>query len=294
MSGPASLVVPGAGMVLGSAGVLLAIRRVAKADAVDTEGGPQLDLVVPLLMEQSDEARRRRLVAVIAGLVAGIVVAVTTRWPVAAVAAAGAAAWLPTLLRTTGVTRHTERLEAIATWTELLRDTLAAAAGLGQAVMATADLAPRAIRQPVQALASRLASGVTMDDALRTFAAELDDSSSDLVVCALLLASSAQSQRLTDLLGALAEACREEVAMRLRVEASRAAARSSVRTVALFSLAFAGALFLVARSYLTPFGTVTGQLVLLLVGGCYAAGLWLMTRLVRPRPSHRLLGVPPR
>jgi Flp pilus assembly protein TadB len=216
-------------------------------------------------------------------------VAVTTRWFVAAAAAGAATAWLPSLIRTTAAGRRTERIEAIATWTELLRDTLSAAAGLGQAITATADVAPRAIREPVAALAARLSSGVAMDDALRAFAAELDEPSGDLVVCALLLASTAQSQRLTELLGALAKACREEVAMSLRVEASRASARSSVRTVVLFSLGFGALLFVVAHSYLAPFGTVTGQLVLLVVCGCYAAGLWLMVRLVRPRPSHRLL-----
>jgi Flp pilus assembly protein TadB len=232
--------------------------------------------------------RTARPVQAISAVVVGLVVAVTTRWAVAAAAATAAAAWLPALLRTTAG-RRTERLEAIATWTELLRDTLSAAAGLGQAIVATADLAPRAVREPVVGLAARLSNGMAMDDALRAFAADLDEPSGDMVVCALLLAASAQSQRLTALLGALAQSCREEVAMHLRVEASRASARSSVRTVALFSLAFATVLFVVAHSYLAPFGTTTGQLVLLVVCACYAAGFWLMVRLVRPRAGHRLL-----
>jgi Flp pilus assembly protein TadB len=221
-------------------------------------------------------------------------VAVTTRWFVAAAAAAAVAAWLPSVLRTTAAGRRTERLEAIATWTELLRDTLSAAAGLGQAITATAELAPRPIREAVAALAARLSSGVVMEDALRAFAADVNEPSADLVVCALLLAASAQSQRLTELLGALATSCREEVAMSLRVEAGRASARSSVRTVVLFSLAFAALLLVVAHAYLAPFGTVTGQLVLLVVCACYSLGLWMMARLVRPRHSHRLLQRSPR
>ena len=186
--------------------------------------------------------------------------------------------------------RSTDRIEAVATWTELLRDTLAAAAGLSQAITATAELAPQAIRGPVLVLAERLASGISMEDALRSFAADLADPSADLVVCALLVAATARSQRLGDLLGALAQSCREEVAMRLRVEASRASSRSSVRTVILFSVSFAALLFVVARSYLLPFGTATGQIVLLVVGVCYVAGLTFMVRLVRPRrPAARLL-----
>ena len=41
-------------------------------------------------------------------------------------------------------------------------------------------------------------------------------------MCALILASTARAQRLVDLLGALAESMREEIAMRLRVESGRA------------------------------------------------------------------------
>ena len=77
--------------------------------------------------------------------------------------------------------------------------------------------------------------------------------------------------------------------MHLRVDASRAAARSSVRTVVVFTVAFAFTMMVIAHSYLSPFGTSTGQLVLALVGVFYAVGLTLMVRLVRPTPEARLL-----
>jgi Flp pilus assembly protein TadB len=224
------------------------------------------------------------------GAAAGLGTAVTTRWPVAALWAAIAAAGGPSLVGATRATKATERIEAVAAWTELLRDTLAAAAGLGQAIMATAGLAPPPIRGPVQVLAERLSNGIPMEEALRAFAVDLDDPSGDLVVCALLVAATARSQKLADLLGALAESCREEVGMRLPVEASRASSRSSVRTVIVFSLGFAALLFVVAHSYLAPLGTAAGQFVLLVVGACYAAGLVLMVRLIRARPPIRLLG----
>ena len=67
-------------------------------------------------------------------------------------------------------------------------------------------------------------------------------------------------------LQALAESTREEVSLRLRVETSRASVRSGVRTVVVFSVAFAAGLAVFARSYLAPFGSATGQLVLLAVG----------------------------
>jgi Flp pilus assembly protein TadB len=218
---------------------------------------------------------------------AALIVGAFTRWPVAAVLAAVAVVYIPSVVRATSAQDVTRRAEAVAAWTELLRDTLAASAGLAQAIAATAPVAPSEIREPVRRLADRIMSGVPMDDALRAFADDIDDQSAESVVCALRLAATARSQRLADLLGALSDATREEVSMRLRVEASRASARSSVRTVVVFSLGFAALLMIVAHSYLAPFGTAIGQCVLALVGCCYVAGLALMVHLVRPSASSR-------
>ncbi len=215
--------------------------------------------------------------------------AILTRWPAAVLLAACGGLGLPSLIRVTRRTDTTARTEAIALWTELLRDTLAAASGLSQSIVATASVAPIPIRAEVEALALRLSYGMPSPDALRMFADEVADPGADLVVCALMLAAAARAQRLVELLGALAEAMREEVAMRLRVESSRASARSGVRTITLFSVGFAGLIALVARAYLAPFGSASGQLALVLAGTLEAAGIVLMMRLVRVPPSPRLL-----
>ena len=49
-----------------------------------------------------------------------------------------------------------KRTEAVASWTELIRDSLAASAGLAQAIVVTASSAPIPIRPQVGALATRL------------------------------------------------------------------------------------------------------------------------------------------
>jgi hypothetical protein len=208
---------------------------------------------------------------------------------VVAVLGALVAVALPAQFVRTSAKIEAGKVEAIAVWTELLRDTLAASAGLSQGIVTTAASAPAAIHEQVALLAGRVVSGVPVDAALRSFAREVDDPSADMVVCALILAATSRAQRLVELLSALAEATREDVAMRLRVDSSRASARSSVRTVIVFSVAFAGLLLVVAHSYLAPFGSVTGQLVLGAVGALYASGLVLMVRMVRPRPGLRLL-----
>jgi hypothetical protein len=220
---------------------------------------------------------------------AGVVTLAITRWPVAGILAALATVGLRGL-RSDPARVVIARLEAIATWTEMLRDTLAGAAGLSQAIAATSRLAPSAIRASVDALATRLAAGVTARDALVAFGADLDDPSSDLIVAALCMATEQRAQRLGELLGALAVTTRDEIAMRLRIEASRASARTSIRTVAGFSLGFLALLAVLARGYLAPFGAPAGQVVLAAVGALFGCGLWLMVRMARPQVTPRLIG----
>ncbi len=230
------------------------------------------------------------LTPVLLAVGSGLAGAMATGWPAALPIVGLAGYGLPRLLdRMSGGVAIT-KTEAIATWTEMLQGTLAASAGLSQAIIATAGLSPAPIRDPAERLAGRLRDAVHPREALLQFAEEVGDPCADRVACALLLAFTARAQRLADLLAALADSTREEVAGRLRVETSRASVRSSVRTVIVFSVAFAGGLALLARPYLAPFDSASGQLVLLAVGAFYAAGLSLMVTLARPPAPVRLLG----
>ena len=222
--------------------------------------------------------------------VVGVVCVVVTGWPVAGVVGAGAAYGVPRLLRQTSGAVSIAKIEAVATWTEMLQGTLAASAGLGQAIIATADLSPAPIRAATEQLAAQLRGGAHPRDALLQFADSVADPCADRVVCSLLLAFTSRAQRLGDLLQALAESTREEVSLRLRIETSRASVRSGVRTVVIFSVAFAAGLAVFARSYLAPFGSAEGEVVLGVVGGLYACGLTLMVALARPPAPVRLLG----
>jgi Flp pilus assembly protein TadB len=285
------------GIGIGVIGLSGAVRRrPAPGDvnqAIDTVGSARRS---PLLrgLSGSVAGHRRGSARMILPVISGLVIGAITRWPVAAVLAAVAAAALPSAMKSTASQSSIRRAEAVAVWTELLRDTLTASAGLAQAIVATSGVAPTEIREPAGRLADRIMSGVPMDDALRLFAGEIGDPSVDEVVSALRLASTSRAQRLVDLLSALADSTRDVVAMRLRVEASRSSARSGVRMVIWFSVGFVALLTVMARSYLAPFGSVTGQLVLLVVGVLYAAGLILMVRLVRSdswrSPSRDLVG----
>ena len=213
-----------------------------------------------------------------------------TGWPAAFPIAAVGAYGLPKLFGQTSASVSVAKIEAIAGWTEMLQGTLAASSGLTQAILATAALTAAPIRHATMTLSSRLAAGMDPREALFLFGDELGDPCADRVICSLLLAMSSRAQRLGDLLASLADSTRDEVALRLRIETSRASVRSGVRTVLVFSIAFAAAVAIVARAYLAPFGTATGQIVLLAVGALYACGLTLMVSLSRPPAPVRLLG----
>ena len=239
---------------------------------------------------RSTPTKRSDWPLLLAAVVGGAVSAVLTGWPVALPLAAAAIFGVPRLFGQTSASRAISHIEAVATWTEMLQGTLAASAGLSQAIITTAPLAPVPIRPATTRLADRLGAGMHSRDALLEFADELADQSSDRVVCALLLAAGARAQRLGDLMTSLADSTRDEAALRLRIETSRSSVRSGVRTVLVFSVAFALVLVVVAHSYLTPFGTPQGQVMLAVVGVLYAVGLTLMVSLARPPSPVRLLG----
>ena len=225
------------------------------------------------------------------GLAAGaaVIVGAATGWPVGAVLAALAGWGAPGLLGgTRGAQAAVGRIEAIAGWAEMLRDTMAGAAGLEQAIVATAAVAPLPIRAEVATLALRL-EGERLAPALRAFADEVADPTCDLVVAALVLAAEHQAQRLGELLGSLAAAARDQATMRLRVEAGRARTRTSVKVIVGATGALVAGLALFNRGYLAPYDTATGQLVLVLVGAVFATAFVWLARMTRPVTVERFL-----
>jgi tight adherence protein B len=228
-----------------------------------------------------------------AGGVAGVAVGALTGWPVAALMATGFGVAVPSML---GDGRRspaavTARVEAVAAWAEMLRDTIAGARGLEGAITATAPVAPVAIRADVEELATALHSQ-PLGVALRDFAARVDDPTCDFVVAALGMAAQHEGRQVGELLGAVAQWAREESAMRLRVATRRAPQRTGARIVVGTTLVLPLILTVVDGSYLSVYSTALGQVVLLAVAACFAGGFLWMARLVRDPAPPRLLGGP--
>ena len=141
------------------------------------------------------------------------------------------------------------RLEGLAAWTESLRDTIAGAIGLEQAIPATAVNAAPAIRPSLNLMVDRLRIREPLPGALIAFAEDLDDSSADVICAALLLNARLRGPGLRDVLTRWRSSTREELDMRRRIEASRKSIRRSVRIVLLIVLGMMGGLSVLNRHY---------------------------------------------
>jgi Flp pilus assembly protein TadB len=272
----------GAGFA-GSAVLLIAAWRGwrPRKDAVGTSPGRS-----SLVRSLGQDAGRRLLIA--CGV--ALPVAVVTRWPVM-VGATVVLVWLwPTMF---GAARESaarmEALEAVATWTESLRDTIAGSIALEEAIRNTAATAPAIIQEPLQRLVGALSVHVPLTQALAGFAEDFQDESIDLVAAALILNSKLRGPGLVATLTALATSTREELDMRRRIEQDAKTLRRDARTIMMTAIGFAGFLSVFSRQYMAPYSTVTGQLVLVLVVGIFIAGLIWMRQLANVRQHERFL-----
>lgn len=228
-----------------------------------------------------------------AAVLAGTGVLVLTRWPVAALGLAALVALWPKLFGgRRAEEQQTGRLEALVVFTESLRDTIAAHAGLEQAIPAAAANAPTVLRPALVQLIGQIRARVPMDKALLGLAAELDDPSADTVIAALMLNVRRRGDRLGDVLTGLATTAREELEMRSRVTAGRVEVRRGVQIVVAVTVGMTVFLAVFSRTYIAPYATPTGQAALGVVIGIFAVGFGWLRRLSGMTPVAPFLARP--
>ncbi|MDT9594881.1 type II secretion system protein [Nocardioides zeae] len=285
-STPLLVVAPALGVVVGLlVGAAIAMLIAAVAGWHPRRTTPRQRSRTGELLLGSTARRRLEL----AGAV-GVGVLVLTGWPVAAVAG-GVALWLwPTMF---GGAREgaaqVERLEAIAVWVESVRDTIAGAVGLEQALDHSVDVAPAVLVPSLRRLQGQLRARVPLALALDDFAAELDDRSADMVVAALKLSAQLRAEGLAPALSALAQSTRQELEMRRRIEEGRKKIRRTARHMMVIAGVLAGAMTIGARQYVEPYRSLTGQVVLGVVLCLIAVGLvWLRSAAILRQPERFL------
>ncbi len=243
------------------------------------------DPYAPPVASRFDRLNLRLLCAV----AAGVAIALFTRWPVGTVVAGVGGFLAPSLVGAKAARqRALARTEAIGHWTEMLRDVMAAGGGLEQSIIATAAVAPMAIRAEVTVLAARL-ERQPLVPSLRAFSAALNDPVGDLVTAALVLSSQRTPKRLGELLSSLAKTARDRATMHLRVETGRARTRSSVRIILGVTIGFSTLLVIANPTYVASYRTFAGQCVLIFVIGLYVAAYRWIARAGREEETERFL-----
>jgi Flp pilus assembly protein TadB len=233
-------------------------------------------------------APRRTQLLLLAGVAAGLAAWWVTGWVLAVVLGPLAVLGLPMLLATSPEVRGIQRLEAMEEWTRSLAGVLTVGVGLEQALVATLRSTPEPIAPEVTRLVARLRARWVTEDALRAFADELDDATGDLVAANLILGARRRGAGLASVLEGLAESVAAEVRARRQVEADRAKPRATARWVTIISAAVLVVLA-VSGSYVDPYATPIGQVLLVLLLSAYVATLIWMRRMARGEPLPRFL-----
>lgn len=232
-------------------------------------------------------SRRTRLMLVV-GLALGMLAWFVTGWLLAVAVTPIATAGLPVLLSFSPEATRIQRLEAMEEWTRALAGVLTVGVGLEQALVATLRSTPAPIAAEVNRLVARLRARWGTEDALRAFADELDDATGDLIAANLILSARRRGTGLATVLEGLAESVSEDVRARRQIEADRAKPRSTARWVTLIS---ASVLVVLAASgsYVEPYRTPIGQVILVGLLAAYIATLIWMRQMAIGRPLPRFL-----
>ena len=238
---------------------------------------------------QSEDARLRRRTLTVAAVVVFVAVWLVSGNFVGGALLGAAVIGVPWLITPAQMAQERiGQLEGLSEWTQRLAGLLRLGMGLEQAMITSRQGAPDELAPQIVNLSDRLRLGWRPEQALRAFAAELDDVTADKVVAALILSVNDRGPGLAQALEDLAGTVREEVAKKRAIEADRAKPRTTVRWMTIITVGVVVAGFFVP-SYTKPYSTLLGQLVLAFLTAGFVGVLALMRQLGNFRRIPRFL-----
>jgi Flp pilus assembly protein TadB len=271
-------------LVMAALGAMLAVGLLA---TMFTLMGIRLFSGLSPRLLHAQQSAQLLIVWFVVGFGAAAVVWAWTNWPVGGLWAFAGVLSLPLLKGE----RHSAddeiaKVEAIATWTEQIRDTMNASAGLQQSLVVTATNGPAAIQTELTAFARR-APRADLAEALRQLGVDLRHPAADLVIAGLVSATELDAGRLVPLLSRLASSIRDEAHMRVRIEVSRARVRASMKIVGFFVGLTMLLMVIVGRELLRGYESAAGQVWLLIVGSVVVLAIWTTRKLAKiPQPER--------
>lgn len=224
-------------------------------------------------------------------IAAGAVVLLTTRWPIAALAAAVLTGGWRHLFAANQATAARRRLEAIAKWLEDLRDLQAGSnLDLAETLSQSATRAPKEIAPQLLDFSSRVAHHVPLTDALVDLADDLDHPVADTAVASMVFAAGhASGSALGATFAQLAENARDELAARDRIDRMRVSFERSMRRMLAILGVLLAYLVVVAPEVLEPYRTPAGQGWMIVPIAIWAGSLLWLRQLSRYERASRFV-----
>lgn len=275
----------GAALVIGGIGAAVVALLIPETETPATR--PKRGSAVRLQGWYLGLSRRERIV-LSAGVAAGLIVFMVTGWAPFILIFPVAAVLLPSLFTASAERLVMERLEDMEAWTRSLGGLVTSGTTLEIALKGSLRNAGETIAPAVGNLVARLDGGWSTKQALKRLAKDFNDSTGDLIVLNLLLAS---QQRGGGLIGALEEvagAVQEEVRIRRQISADRAKTRQNIKVVVVATILMLLAIPLVpalSAGYATPMG----QVLYLVWVGIICLILWRMYKNSQPAKQARLM-----
>ena len=269
----------GAVIAGGLVAVLFAVNRPPRSPSASSTG---------LWKRLVDSRARPQWVRLLVAVIAGLVAAAITGWPLLVLLVPAVASALPTLL-SAPPNRELDLLQAIDRWLRTLGSLLPTGRSVADAIRVSTRQAPALIAPDLRVLAIRLDDRWTIEQALRALADELDSPDADAVLAALALAAQRGGTGAGTTLAALADNLADRLRALREISTERAKPRFVVRQVTLITTVVLGAALLFGGDFFAPFGTPTGQLLLAVLVLAYLGSLLFLRRMTLPRPRQRIL-----
>ena len=237
--------------------------------------------------------RRRLATRTLIALTAGLLMAAATGWPVAGLGTVALVlSWDKVAGGLAAERTATIKVEALAAWTETLRDTMAGAAGLEQAIPAAARTAHPLLAEPMAAMVERLSSRMPVPEALQAFADEVDDPDADVIIATLILNSQLRGPGLGGVLRSLSKSAREMAHVRARITAQRAQSRRGVQIIVVATVGIIAYTAVFDHGFVAAYDSPVGELVLAVILILFAAAFAWMRKLAQVDVGGRILQRP--
>lgn len=231
--------------------------------------------------------KSRRLYLLVA-VVAGVLTWLVTGWWLYLVLVPVAAIGLPWLLAAPP-DHDVELLAALDRWISLISNSLPTGKSIRDAIRATRLQAPELLAPQIKLLLARLDDQWTLRDAFFAMAKSLGTPEADTVLAALMLAAERGGTGASATLRSLSENIQDHLHAAREIATERAKPRVVVRQVTMICVVVLGVAFIFGGEFFAPYRTPLGLAILIVLLACYAATLYMLRRMTKPKPRLRLL-----